>query len=564
MIDIRSKSTTTAGTLAVVGLAMFAVAACSGGEQSSDAQNETSVEVVEPNSTETESAETTETSETTETDKSELDDSEAEPEKQFVEHVPIGPVKQDPVLTPPEQARETDEDSKSPPPPINPFIRTADDPQSTFAVDVDTGSYTASRKRIRHGSQPDPKHVRVEEFVNYFTYGYPSPESGPFGVSVDGAPSLFSGEVESDETERRHLLRVGVQGKRIDDVVRKPLNLVFLVDVSGSMNADDRLPLAKKSLKILARNLEQGDSVSIATYASGVQTILEPTDAGDQSTIVEAVENLDAGGSTAMDSGLQTAYDLADENFSEDAVNRVVVVTDGNANVGATSHDEILEKVESHVERGVTLSTVGFGMNYNDGLLEQLANNGNGNYFYVDTADEARRIFGDELESTMQVIAKDVKIQVEFDEHAVEQYRLVGYENRDIADEDFRDDTVDAGEIGAGHNVTAYYELFLAPDAPERLGTVRIRHKTPEADKSDPATEQRFHITEADLRESFESASKSFRFGAAVTATAEKLRVSPFAEGLTWERIRSVADDAVGQSRRKRDFVELVDRLEDG
>ncbi|MFP4598359.1 MAG: vWA domain-containing protein [Persicimonas sp.] len=434
---------------------------------------------------------------------------------------------------------------------VNQMTETAEDRLSTFAVDVDTGSYTIARRKLNSNQLPQASAVRVEEFVNYFRYSYPDPDEGAFGVFMEAAPSPFVGE------DNRKVVRVGVQGKRVTDSTRKPVHLTFLVDTSGSMGGQDRIELAKKSLQVLTENLKDGDTVAISTYSGSVSKVLDPTGMEHRSRIIDAIHSLSAGGSTAMGNGLELAYKLALEDFRKDHVNRVVVLSDGDANVGPTSHQEILKRVGHFVDEGVTLSTIGFGMgNYKDAMMEQLANQGNGNYFYIDSIDEARKIFSEQLDGTMQVIAKDVKIQVDFEPEAVKSYRLIGYENRDIADEDFRDDKVDAGEIGAGHTVTALYEVVLADGEPNRLGTVRVRHKEPQGAK---ASEQEFALTRGDLRESLREASKDFQFAAAVAGFAEIMRDSPYAKGMSLDLIEELAEGATirGQQDR-REFIDLV------
>jgi Ca-activated chloride channel family protein len=439
---------------------------------------------------------------------------------------------------------------------VNQMTQTVEDAQSTFAIDVDTGAYTVTRRKLQHGQLPPHASVRVEEFVNYFRYSYPDPDSGPFGVHMEAAPSPFVSQDEASKHNRK-ILRVGVQGKRTNKTTRKPVHLTFLVDVSGSMSSGDKLRLVQKSLEILTNNLHEGDSVALATYAGRVAKILDPTGIENRGRILTAINSLRSGGSTAMNSGLELAYKLALENFERDHVNRVIVLSDGDANVGPSSHQDILKRIRHFVDEGVTLSTIGFGMgNYKDSLMEQLANKGNGNYYYIDSEKEARKVFGEQLDGTLQVIAKDVKIQVEFNEDAVKSYRLIGYENRDIADKDFRNDKVDAGEIGAGHTVTALYELVLTDKEVNNLGTVRVRHKEPQGAK---AKEQAFLLTRGDLRGSVREASKDFQFATAVAGFAEMLRGSEYAKDLSFELIEEIAKGATiaGQQDRQ-EFIDLV------
>ena len=361
-------------------------------------------------------------------------------------------------------------------------VRQWEDPDedhlSTFSIDVDTASYTIARRKLKQGRLPPPASVRTEEFINYFEYDY-APPTGPqpFAVHMEAAPSPFEPKL--------HLLRIGIKGEEAKGKERKPVHLTFLVDTSGSMRSRDKIGLLKRSLRFLVDQLEQGDTVALCTYAGSVRKVLDPTGMQRRDEIHAAIEALDAGGSTAMASGLELAYKLAYANIEGEAVNRVIVCSDGDANVGRTEHGPMLKSIRHYAEEGVTLSTIGFGMgNYKDHRMEQLADKGNGNYYYIDTFSEAKKVFGKQLMGTLQVIAKDVKIQVDFDSGLVEKYRLVGYENRDIADRDFRDDRVDAGEIGAGHTVTALYELELA-EPRSRFCTVRIRWKKPKGVRAD-------------------------------------------------------------------------------
>jgi Ca-activated chloride channel family protein len=432
---------------------------------------------------------------------------------------------------------------------VNPMTDTKKDRFSTFAIDVDTGAYTIARRKLKEGHTPPAASVRVEEFINYFSYNYPNPDSGPFGVNLEAAPSPFS--VEKD----RYLVRVGVQGKRVAQKDRKPVHLTFLVDVSGSMNRPDKLGLAKESLKILTRNLKRGDTVALATYAGNTRVVLTPT--SNKTQILDAIDNLRSGGGTAMSSGMELAYKQALSSYKKGHVNRVIVLSDGDANIGRTSFEDILSTIKSYVDEGVTLSTIGFGMgNYKDSLMEQLANKGNGNYYYIDDIKEARKVFGEQIDGTLEVIAKDVKIQVEFNPDAVSKYRLIGYENRDIADKDFRNDAVDAGEIGAGHSVTALYEVVMDPGYKGSLAFVRVRHKEPEGHK---ASEQIFMLNAGSVATKLSDASKDFQFAAAVAGFAEILRGSKYSEHLTYALVEEIAHSASSPSQKDRqEFISLV------
>lgn len=437
---------------------------------------------------------------------------------------------------------------------INPFVTTREDRLSTFAIDVDTGSYTLARRRIHEGSLPSQEGVRVEEFLNYFRYSYPGPTDGsPLAVHMDAAPSPY--------TVGRHLLRVGVQGKHLRISERQPAHLTFLVDVSGSMQSPDRLPLAKRALRMLVDNLRDGDTVALVTYAGHVRVALPPTGMEQKALIHASIEMLEAGGSTAMASGIHLAYEQAMKTLDAQSVSRVIILSDGDANVGATSHEEILELIRGHVKEGITVTTVGFGMgNYKDETMEQFANKGNGNHYYVDSLLAARRIFQEQLGGTLEVIAQDVKLQVEFDPEQVARYRLVGYENRAIADVHFRDDKVDAGELGAGHTVTALYELELKPGAGEGLATVRVRAKKPRGEK---ATERAFRFSAKSLAPVFASASRDLRFATAVMGAAELFRRSPHAQRWSFDQVRKIAREATPPDNAERqEFLELLERAE--
>jgi len=419
----------------------------------------------------------------------------------------------------------------------NELVLSATDRLSTFSIDVDTGSYTLARSSLNGGSLPATSAVRVEEFVNYFDYGYIGPTNGaPFAVNMEAAPSPW------DPT--RHVLRIGVQADRLEGHARKPVRLVFLVDVSGSMSGNGRLELAKQSLTDLVGRLGPEDSVGLVTYAGAVKRVLEPTSCTEKERILQALDELRPGGGTAMGSGIDLAYAMAEEAFVRGAENRVVVLSDGDANVGARTHEQMLESIRGYARRGITLSTVGFGRgNYKDTLMEQLANEGDGNYSYVDSLKEGRRLFGERLGGTIQTVARDVKIQVEFEPEAVLAYRLIGYENRDIADRDFRNDRVDAGEIGSGHSVTALYELVLREDRGEAaLATVRLRAKPAGADR--PAEEWTTSFSSRLLREELADASPSFRLALGVASFAELLRASPHVEELRYAQVWQLVDGA--------------------
>ena len=438
---------------------------------------------------------------------------------------------------------------------INPFTDPAKDRLSTFAIDVDTASYTISRRKITEGSLPPFQAVRAEEFLNYFDYGYAAPKTGPFAVHLAAAPSPYAAG--------RHLVRVAVQGKRVSAAERKPVHLVYLVDTSGSMQAEDKMGLVKKSLRLLTDALKKGDTVALCTYAGSVREVLPPTGVDKKDVILRAIEDLSAGGSTAMSSGIDLAYNLAARTLVPGHVNRVMVLSDGDANVGPTSHQEILKTIKGARDKGITLSTIGYGMgNYKDTMMERLANEGNGNYYYIDNDAQARRVFSQQVDGTLEVIARDVKIQVEFDPEVVKTYRLIGYENRDIADKDFRNDKVDAGEIGSGHSVTAFYEVELkttkGPTSTKVPVVVRLRHKAPLG--PDKADETLVRMEPGTIASTFDAAPADFRFGAAVVGFAEILRQSPHARGWKLADVERIARGAASQNGDQQEFISLARR----
>jgi Ca-activated chloride channel family protein len=403
---------------------------------------------------------------------------------------------------------------------VNPFTITDKDALSTFSIDVDTASYTIARRKLQGGVLPPWESVRVEEFVNYLDYGYASPKSTPFAVHMAAMPDPYR--------DGHHIMRVGVQAKRFSTEERPAVHLTFLADVSGSMSSPDKLGLAKEAMHTMVDNLREDDTIALCTYAGRVAKILPPTRVGNSRRIHQAIDSLNSGGSTAMSSGIDMAYGMAMESFEEGAENRVVIMSDGDANVGKTSWDDMLSQIKTYADKGVTLSTIGFGMgNYRDTLMEQLSNKGDGNNFYIDSQKEADRVFSQKIGSSMITIARDVKIQVEFNPEAVSSYRLLGYENRAIADKDFRNDKVDAGEVGSGHSVTALYEVVLADEAAEDLATVRVRYEKPGADGT--AKELDFDFTRSTMADDIATAPRSLRLAYAQATFAEVLRQSPHA-----------------------------------
>jgi Ca-activated chloride channel homolog len=406
---------------------------------------------------------------------------------------------------------------------VNPMVDTEDDDLSTFGLDVDTGSYTVARRYVNDGNIPPGDAIRVEEFVNYFQQGYPyPPERSAFGIHIDGAPTPFG------ETERYQMMRIGIQGYAVPLDERKDVSLTFVIDVSGSMDMENRLELVKRSLRLLVEQLGRRDQVGIVVFGSNARVVLEPTRGDDQRTILRAIDSLRPEGATNAEAGLQLGYKMANQAFNPEVINRVILCSDGVANIGKTGANSILQEVERHAKAGITLTTIGFGMgNYNDVLMEQLANNGDGFYAYVDDIKEAERLFVHNLTSTLQVIAMDAKVQVEFNPDVVARYRLVGYENRAIADEDFRDDDVDAGEIGAGHSVTALYEIKLHPGASGRIATVYLRWRDPDTGE---VVELSKPFDSRDMERSFEDASPYFQWTVVVAEYAEVLRESYWAQ----------------------------------
>lgn len=434
----------------------------------------------------------------------------------------------------------------------NPWIDAQRDHLSTFAADVDTASFTIARKKLEDNQLPPAASVRVEEWVNYFRYAFPSPANGSvFSVAMEAAPHPF--------VDGRYVLRVGVATPEKSSAEREPANLVFLVDVSGSMDMPDKLPLVKSSLRVLVDNLTDKDTVALVTYAGDSRVILQRTSLDHKDRILAAIDHLEPGGSTAMASGIDTAYEIAEQNLKPGTVSRVIVCTDGDANVGPHSYEDMLEIIATRAKEGVTLSTIGFGMgNYKDTTMEQLADKGYGNNYYIDGIAQANRVFGEQLTATLEVAAKDVKLQVDFDPKIVSHYRLIGYENRDVADKDFRNDRVGGGQVGWGHQVTAMYELELAAGArPAPLGTVRIRHKAPDGDTS---VEEAFPMTTAPAA-SLAAASPDLRFAFAVAALADVLRDNPDAKAWSLDSIRTLAADTAGNDNDRLELLGMLDHV---
>ncbi|MFH1686428.1 MAG: von Willebrand factor type A domain-containing protein [bacterium] len=415
----------------------------------------------------------------------------------------------------------------------NPFINTRRDNKSTFAIDVDDASFVMVRNYLNRGQLPPEDAVRVEEFVNHFNYDYPQPDHRAFAVDFEGAWSPWD--------RNCYLLRVGVQGRNVTRRERKPANLVFVIDVSGSMAREDRLGLVKDGLRMMVDNLKSNDRVGIVTYGSYGTEVLQPTSVKHKRRILDAIDMLVAGGSTYAEQGIKLGYQMAARNFDSERINRIILCSDGVANVGQTGPEQILAEVQRYVKKGISLTAVGVGMgNYNDILMEKLANKGDGQYAYIDDQREARKFFVEGLTGVLQTIAKDVKIQVEFDPNVVAQYRLLGYENRDVADRDFRNDRVDGGEIGAGHQVTALYEVTLhgrRHDA-TAMGTVAVRYQDPDLNE---VVEVQKTVHSGMLESSCERRSPYFKLAAVASEFSEILRRSPWTRGTSLAEVLAMA-----------------------
>jgi len=454
----------------------------------------------------------------------------------------------------------------------NPFLRVSDNPLSTFSIDVDTAGYSITRYFIKNKRLPPPSSVRIEELLNYFEYNYPPPDDGnPFAAHIESGIAPWN--------TNNLLARIAIKGKEFPVGERPKVNLVFLIDVSGSMDSPEKLPLVVSSLRMLVDKLEGTDTVAICVYAGAAGTVLPPTDGNKKDAILSALNKLKAGGSTAGGAGIQLAYNLAQQRFNPAALNRVILCTDGDFNVGITNRSDLIDLVSEKAKSGVYLTVLGYGMgNYRDGTLKQLAVNGNGNYGYIDTIEEAEKILVKQLSGTLITIAQDVKIQVEFNPETVGAYRLIGYENRIMRSEDFNDDSVDAGDIGAGHTVTAFYELML-PGAEvdalpsidslrysspitttgntEELLTVKIRYKLPEDSESNFIS---FFVPVTSIRKPGEE-SEDFRFASAVAAFGMMLRNSPYKGTATYEKIIDIAKNSIGEdaSGYRIGFLELLE-----
>jgi Ca-activated chloride channel family protein len=453
----------------------------------------------------------------------------------------------------------------------NPIQRVAEHPVSTFSIDVDTGSYANVRRFLRSGVLPVRDAVRVEELINYFSYDYPAPETPatPFRLTTEIGPTPWNAETL--------LLHIGIKGYAVPLKEIPPSNLVFLIDVSGSMNSFDKLELVKSSLLLLTRQLRASDRLAIVVYAGNSGVVLEPTPGDQMGKIQAAIQSLHAGGSTNGGSGIHLAYAMAEQGFLKDGVNRVLLATDGDFNVGTVSLEALKDLIAEKRKSGIALTTLGVGTgNYNDSLMEQLADVGNGNYAYLDSLQEAQKVLVNERAATLLTIAKDVKVQMEFNPAVVAEYRLIGYENRTLRREDFSNDKIDAGEIGAGHSVTALYEIALvgskglklepfryasatppASGNTDEIGLLRIRYKSPTEDASKL---QEWPLRRDSIVADLPRASERFRFAAAVAAFGQQLRGGTQTGTFDYEETLKLARAARGDdpSGNRGEFLSLV------
>lgn len=453
----------------------------------------------------------------------------------------------------------------------NKFLSALNSSLSTFSIDVDEAAYSNIRRYIQMGNMPPAGAVRIEEMINYFDYNYPQPANAdPFSVNTEISDCPWN--------PQHRLVHIGLQGKNIPIDNLPASNMVFLIDVSGSMDEYNKLPLVKTSLNMLVDQLREKDKVAIVVYAGNAGLVLPSTNGSNKTKIKEAIDNLDAGGSTAGGEGIKLAYKIAKENFIKEGNNRILIATDGDFNVGASSDDELVRLIEKERKSGVFLSVLGYGMgNYKDNKMQQLADKGNGNHSYIDNASEARKVLVNEFGSTLFTIAKDVKIQVEFNPSKVKAYRLVGYENRMLNDVDFNDDTKDAGELGSGHTVTALYEIIpdgvvdgftksvdplkyqaiekrLATNTNEVM-TIKLRYKKPDSDISSLITQPVI-----DNHIAMEKTSDNFRFSAAVAEFGLLLRNSEYKQQASFSQVNQLAKSAKGNDENgyRSEFISLV------
>lgn len=451
----------------------------------------------------------------------------------------------------------------------NPFREVRENPVSTFSIDVDAASYSNTRRFLNEGRLPPPDAVRIEEFINYFRYDYPEPDGAdPFSVTTEIAACPWN--------DSHQLLHVGLKGKSIPHENLPPGNLVFLLDVSGSMSDPDKLPLLKKAFRLLTQQLRPQDRVAIVVYAGSSGLVLPSTPGSDKKSILDSLDRLEAGGSTAGAAGIQLAYQVAKDNFLKGGNNRVILATDGDFNVGVSSDGELVRLIEEKRKDGIFLTVLGFGSgNLKDSKMEQLADKGNGNYAYVDNILEAQKVLVSELGATLHTIAKDVKLQIEFNPAKLKAYRLIGYENRMLAREDFNDDKKDAGELGAGHTVTALYELIPAASdekiadvdplkyqkvepakaaAGRELLTLKLRYKQPDSDTS------KLLVHALNETATPDAPSQNLRFSSAVAAFGMLLRDSQYKGTATFDAVLKWARSAQGEDPEgyRQEFLHLI------
>ncbi|MCX4024681.1 VWA domain-containing protein [Endozoicomonas sp. SM1973] len=454
----------------------------------------------------------------------------------------------------------------------NPVKKVFEEPVSTFSIDVDTASYAFTRNALNKGKLPQKNAVRVEELINYFDYAYPLPKElkQPFKPTIAVYPTPWN--------QHTKLLHIGIKGHNITLTEKPHANLVFLLDVSGSMNHPDKLPLLKNAFSLLVENLSPEDTVAIVTYAGRAATVLEPTQVKQKAKVLAALDQLQSGGSTAGAQGIKQAYALAEQNFNKEGVNRVILATDGDFNIGITNREELKSYIERKREVGIFLSVLGFGQgNYNDALMQILAQNGNGNAAYIDTLNEARKVLVDEASSTLYPIAKDVKIQIEFNPNRVSEYRLIGYETRLLNREDFNNDKVDAGDIGSGHTVTAIYEITPTNSEGALIDNLRYQQDTKQ-EASEKATEYaflklRYKLPDSDISQLIEvpinkeaeatsitATTTDIRFAASVAAFGQLLRGGQYLGDFSFDDIIALAKDARGTDEYgyRAEFINLV------
>lgn len=452
----------------------------------------------------------------------------------------------------------------------NEFLSSSDKPLSTFSIDVDNASYSNTRRYLNNYQMPPKDAVRIEEFINYFDYDYPQPNSvDPFSINTEISDCPWNSE--------NKLVHIGLQGYELPKGQMPPSNLVFLLDVSGSMGSANKLPLLKKAFKLLVQQLRQEDKVSIVVYAGASGLVLPPTSGSDKHKIISALDKLRSGGSTAGAAGIKLAYQTAESTFIKNGNNRIILATDGDFNVGVSDQASLVKLIEEKRKSGVALSILGFGMgNYKDGRMEQIADNGNGNYAYIDNYQEAKKVFVQEMGGTLHTIAKDVKLQIEFNSNYVKEYRLIGYVNRKLKDEDFANDKKDAGDLGAGHTVTALYEIvptgnvvkknFMSrvfkksKQSNEDWMTVKLRYKKPNGKKS-----KLLKVKATNKNMALSSASDNFKFSAAVASFGMLLRDSKFKGDADYDKVLKMAQISLGKDEfgYRNEFLELVKKAKE-